>query len=70
MEPLDNTNTDNLSFFYSRNEIYINRACSYRVEFNDLGANVEEDNNTWISRLSLEEENVENETDTHIYIYH
>ena len=69
-EPNEETNTDTLIFSYSREEIYINRACSYKVNFLGLQVGIREDPNTWINRITIEEENIENETDVHIYIYH
>jgi len=69
-EPEDNSNTDRISFAYSPNEEYINRACSYRVSYQNLSATISGDNDRWISTILVEESNIENETDIHIYIYH
>jgi len=69
-EPEDNSNTDRITFAYSPNEEYINRACSFRVSYLDLNATVPSDNDRWISTILVEESNIENETDIHIYIYH
>lgn len=66
-------NPDRLLFAYARNEIYINRACSYKVNFIDLNVDVqpEQDPNTfWIREINVVEETIENETNTHILIYH
>ncbi len=66
-------NPDRILFAYARNEIYINRACSYKVNFIDLNVDLqpEEDaSTTWIKEINLEEETIENETNTHIFIYH
>jgi len=67
------SNTDNIRFTYARNEIYINRACSYKVNYINLKASpqsLEEDTDRWIKNIVVEEENIENETNTHIFIYH
>lgn len=68
----DNSNTDVINFTYTPEEIYINRACSFKVNYLNLNARVrsEDDDNTWIRLISVEEENIENETITHIIIYH
>ena len=66
-------NPDRLLFSYARNEIYINRACSYKVNYVDLNVDVqsEQDANTiWIKEINIAEETIENETNTHIFIYH
>lgn len=66
-------NPDKLIFAYARNEIYINRACSYKVNFIDLNVDLqpEQDASTfWIREINVAEETIENETNTHIFIYH
>ncbi len=67
------SNTDKIRFTYARNEIYINRACSYKVNYINLKASPQtlaEDADKWIKNIVVEEENIENETNTHIFIYH
>lgn len=68
--PNNNTNTDKLIFTYSSEELYVNRACSYKVSYLDLQVSLEEDENNWINGIILQEENIENETDVHIHIFH
>lgn len=65
-----NANLDRIRFSYSREEQYVNRACSFRMIFTGLRARVQEDENLWIDDITIEEENIENETVTHIFIYH
>jgi len=72
-DSVSNSNTDKIRFTYARNEIYINRACSYKVNYINLKASpqtLEEDTDRWIKNIVVEEENIENETNTHIFIYH
>lgn len=69
-EPEDNSNIDVINFIYSREEIYINRACSFKVNYRDLRTSLGEGDQRWISSIIVEEDNIENETDTHIFIYH
>ena len=67
------SNTDKIRFTYARNEIYINRACSYKVNYINLKASPQtlaEDSDRWIKNIVVEEETIENETNTHIFIYH
>ncbi|MFO7719317.1 MAG: DUF6452 family protein [Gillisia sp.] len=66
-------NPDRVLFAYARNEIYINRACSYKVNFVDLNVDLqpEQDANAfWIREINVAEKTIENETNTHIFIYH
>ena len=72
-DSVSNSNTDKILFTYARSEIYINRACSYKVNYIDLRVApqpMEEDTDRWIKNIVVEEENIENETNTHILIYH
>ncbi len=67
----DQTNTDLLSFTYATDEIYINRACAFKVNFIDLklALNAREDG-PWIENFIIEETTIEDETNAHISIYH
>lgn len=69
--PGENTNVDRITFSYSRDRVYVNRACSYKVNYLELQGELEDDENRWISYITIEEDNIVNETDTtHINIYH
>lgn len=63
-------NSDKVIFSYGRNEVYINRACSFKVDYIDLRATVLPDENRWIRSIVVDEENLENETNSRIIIYH
>lgn len=66
-------NTDIVDFTYARNQEYINRACSFRVTYFDLVAKVQAetpDANKWIKRIIVDQSTVEDETTTHISIFH
>lgn len=66
----DESNVDRITFNYNPEEVYVSRACSFKVNFLDLEARLNDDNDTWIQSLTIEEENIENETSAHIFIYH
>lgn len=66
----DESNADRLIFSYDTEEIYISRACSFKVNFMDLSVEVNPENNPWISSITIVEENIENETSAHVRIYH
>lgn len=69
------TNTDILQFNYSRNDIYVSRACGYKTlfTFNDIAPVVQTDKNpsdgNWMKFVILERKKIENETETHLNIY-
>lgn len=68
----DQGNLDRVTFTYARDEVYINRACSYKIIYLNLEARLEgsEDPERWIRSIVVAEENIENENNTHIFIYH
>ncbi len=66
-------NIDIVDFTYGRNEEYINRACSFRVTYINLDADVETETptaNNWIKQIRVDQSTVEDETTTHISIFH
>lgn len=71
-DPLLN-NTDIITINYATRQIYVSRACGYKINFrlNDerpierpLG-----DMNQWISNVVVETTNIETENETHVKIY-
>ena len=64
----NNTIKDTIEFKYSRNDIYISRSCGYKTIFENLTIG----NNTllWIKDTEILNATIENETTTHINIYH
>lgn len=69
----ENPNSDTVTFNYSREDIYVNRACSFKTIYNNLQANLEEEGeDNWIFQINVTAINqtVEDETDTHITILH
>ncbi|WP_051286414.1 DUF6452 family protein [Salinimicrobium terrae] len=66
----DEENEDVVSFTYSPDPEYLNRACGYKVNYNSLDVAVNEDNNNWILSETIIQESIENETEAHIYFTH
>ncbi len=67
------TNSDTIRFDYQVDEIYINRACGFKANFSNLSATREVEDpstNNWIRSISVEQINVENEQNTHVFIFH
>lgn len=66
-------NTDELRLNYARRNVYMNRACGYKVEFLDFQARrvVEEAANVnWIRSVSVQETLIEDEEVVHLHIFH
>ncbi|SFU33632.1 hypothetical protein SAMN05216480_101831 [Pustulibacterium marinum] len=63
-------NADTLTFNYVRNELYVSRACGYKVNYSELADELEEDDDNWIFNVTIENNEVLDETAAHVYIYH
>jgi hypothetical protein len=64
-------NTDIVLFNYSRQDIYVNRACAFKTVYNELSGTVEDEGTTnWINSLNVINTTIENETAAHITIFH
>jgi hypothetical protein len=67
------TNGDFIRFDYQVDEVYINKACGFKANFSNLSATREVEtpsSNNWIRSISVEQINVENEQNTHVFIFH
>lgn len=72
----NNDNTDILEFNYSRNSVYVSRACGFKTVFSlspdapaVLTDNPEPDG-FWITSVGIEQPEIDNENETHIAIYY
>lgn len=66
--------TDRLSFQYTRDNVYISRACGYKTVFaltpDASGAAVlPDDDSDWIRTIVVANYNIEHENETHLRIY-
>lgn len=69
----DSANSDFVDFSYNREDIYVNRACSFKSIFTNLNANLQDEGTAnWIFNIEINALNnsVENENETHITILH
>lgn len=67
-----NTNTDIISFTYSTQDIYVNRACAFKTVYNGLGVSVETElgNENWIRDFTILNDTIANENEAHLTIFH
>jgi hypothetical protein len=64
-------NVDNLVFIYQRNNDYVNRACGFKMEFNNLVTVLEEEGTeNWIENILTVRDTVNDENSAHIRILH
>ena len=69
-DPEFTPDTDTLTFTYGTEEVYVNRACAYKVIYNSVKLTVEGgDDGEWIDSYIIEEPNIEDDTESHINIY-
>lgn len=67
-------NTDILEFNYTRNFVYISRACGYKTLFalnlnSPTKTNISASDTFWIQNIVIVKHNILNENETHIKIY-
>lgn len=63
-------NEDRVTFSYSPNPEYLNRACGFKINYSNLDVVVHGDDDNWILSEIILLENVENETEAHISFTH
>ncbi|CAH8294446.1 hypothetical protein EV196_108201 [Mariniflexile fucanivorans] len=65
-------NTDYVTINYTREEVYVSRACGYKTIYKNVTFTIEPDSDNWIkSRQPLNDnQSVEDETETHFNIFH
>lgn len=66
-----NPNTDVVTFNYSREDIYINRACGFKTVYDNLSVNLQDEGTAnWIYSIEVLNQFIENESQAHITILH
>jgi len=58
---------DEITFDYSRQDIYISRACGYKTNFTLNAVTLNSTN--WISNYSIEQPSITNEDEVHVKLY-
>lgn len=67
----DTPNIDVVNFNYSRNDIYVNRACAFRTTYEGLSAQIQSEGlDNWIFSTEVILSTIENENETHLTILH
>lgn len=63
--------SDAYTFQYTRDDVYVNRACAFKTTYKNLSATESDSGVTdWIFNLTINNETVENETSAHITFFH
>ena len=66
----DTENEDIIRFDYLPTPDYVNRACGFKINFLELTLNKISDEDNWINSETVNIEDIENETATHISFTH
>lgn len=66
----DTVNQDIIDFSYMRSDVYVSRACGFIANYLDLNATLVPDSDNWILNTEIVKENVENEIEAHVKIFH
>ena len=69
---ITNDNLDEITFNYATQEVYISRACGYKMTFQlntTDGTVLTTDTNNWIQNIVISQPNIENENEIHVKIY-
>jgi len=64
---------DTLRFSYATEEIYVNRACGFKVNFVDFRARQQPTNNpneNWIRNIQVLENTIVNESEPHMFMFY
>lgn len=64
-------NEDSIIFSYRRYNGYVNRACGFKTEFDNLDVVLEEEGaENWIQDIIIKRDTVNDENEAHLTIYH
>ena len=64
-------NIDYVTFIYSRKELYVNRACGFKMEFDNLETQLQnEGSENWILNISTNDQTVKDEKKAHLTFFH
>lgn len=66
-----NENSDIITFNYTRTEDFVSSACGFRITYDGLQESLEAGNDgPWINNVEISNPTVEDETTTHVTIFH
>lgn len=64
-------NVDRFTFVYNRKDLYVNRACGFRIEFDGFDAVLEDEaSDNWIKDFTIKRDNIVDEEQAHLTIFH
>ncbi|HET8753400.1 MAG TPA: DUF6452 family protein [Salinimicrobium sp.] len=67
----ENENEDVVRFSYTPVPVYLNRACGFKIEYSNLTLTIDgKADEEWIKSEVVVHQNIENETEAHIYFTH
>lgn len=70
LDETGDSNIDTIEISYVPEFIYVSRACGFKSVFNDLNVTFDDDGDTWISSITVDVTEVNNENTIHVRIFH
>lgn len=65
-----NANADILTFNYTTTDVFVSRACGFIANYENLSSDLTADDLNWIREVEITNAKIENQTTTHVKIYH
>ncbi len=62
-------NNDTLVFHYTRETVFVSKACGYKILFHNLNVDLQPDSDNWIKQIDIINHDIISDT-THLKIYH
>ena len=68
----DGFNSDRLNFSYTREDVFVSRACGFKVDYNNLTPvrQLETPDQPWIFNIEVLDSTVNNRNEVHVEIFH
>ena len=64
------TQTNTITFTYGREQVYINRACAFKIIYSGIDADLQDaSTDNWIEGIQIEETSVEDQNQAHVSIF-
>lgn len=64
-------NVDKIMFLYARKDLYVNRACGFKTEFQSIAHVLEnEENENWILNITTDRDTISDENSAHLTFFH
>ncbi len=63
-------NRDTITISYASQDVFVGRSCGFKSTFSNVIYDVTNDSDNWIKGIEVVTDNIENETQAHVKIFH